>query len=72
MAIILEEKDEEKQIIGLLDHGIGRDHPIQRAGHAAEHTGRAIYSVFTGNFDRAGAEIRRAGENFGDVSKYAD
>ena len=56
----------------MLDHGIGRDHPIQRAGHAAEHTGRAIYSVFTGNFDRAGAEIRRAGENFGDVSKYAD
>ena len=56
----------------LRDHGIGRDHPIQRAGHAVEHTGRAIYSAVTGNFERAGAEMRRAGENFGDVSKYKD
>jgi len=56
----------------LRNHGIDRDHPIQRAGHAVEHTGRAIFSVFQGNFDRAGAEIKRAGENFGDVSNYAD
>ena len=54
------------------DHGIGRDHPIQRAGHFIEHTGRGVYSAVTGNLDRAGAEFQRAGQNFGDVSKYAD
>ena len=56
----------------LRDHGMDRDHPIQRAAHAAEHTGRAIYSALQGNFDRAGAELDRAGQNFGDVSKYPD
>ena len=56
----------------LRDHGIGRDHPIQRAGHFLEHTGRGIYSAFQGNFDRAGAEFNRAGQNFGDVGNYED
>ena len=56
----------------LRNYWIERDHPIQRAGHAVEHTGRAIYSAFQGNFDRADAEIKRAGKNFGDVSKYSD
>ena len=54
------------------DHGIGRDHPIRRFGHAVEHTGRGIASIFQGNFDRAGAEFQRAGSNFGDVSNYPD
>ena len=54
------------------DIGIGRDHPIRRLGHAAEHTGRGIVSFFQGNFDRAGAEFQRAGSNFGDVSNYPD
>ena len=56
----------------LREHGIGRDHLIQRVCHAVEHTGRAIYSALQGNFVRADAEIQRAGENFGDRSKYSD
>ena len=34
--------------------------------------GRGIYSAFQGNFDRAGAEFNRAGQNFGDVGNYED
>lgn len=56
----------------LRDHGIDRNHPIQRAGHAIEHTGRGIASLFGGNLDRAGAEFKRAGENFGNVNNYDD
>ncbi len=37
-----------------------------------EHTGRGIASIFQGNMDRAGAEFRRAGSNFGNVENYAD
>ena len=54
------------------DHGIDRNHPIQRIGHAAEHTGRGIASIFQGNWDRAGAEFQRAGSNFGNVENYPD
>ena len=54
------------------DHGIDRNHPIQRIGHAVEHTGRSIASAFQGDWDRAGAEIKRAGENFGNVENYPD
>ena len=56
----------------LRDHGIDRDHPIQRAGHAVEHAGRGIASALQGNFERAGAEFERAASNFGDVSNYKD
>ena len=56
----------------LRDHGIDRNHPIQRIGHAAEHTGRGIVSIFQFNWDRAGAEFKRAGSNFGNVENYPD
>lgn len=56
----------------LRDHGIDRNHPIQRIGHAVEHTGRGIISFFQGNMDRAGAEFNRAGSNFGNVENYPD
>jgi hypothetical protein len=54
----------------LREHGVGRDHPIQRAAHAIEHTGRGIYSALHGDKGRAEAEFKRAASNFGDVSRY--
>ena len=56
----------------LRDHGIDRNHPIQRIGHAAEHTGRGIFSIFQFNWDRAREEFKRAGSNFGNVENYPD
>ena len=52
--------------------GIDRNNPIERAGHAIEHAGRGIASIFQGDMGRAQAEFNRAGENFGNVDNYPD
>ena len=54
----------------LRDHGIDRNHPVERAGHAIEHAGRGVASFFQGNNERAAAEFARAASNFGNVKNY--
>lgn len=71
MTIFVEDLEEKiDHVLG--DVGITRDNSIRRTGYFIEHTGRGISSFFIWNLERVGAEFKRAGSNFGDVSKYSD